>query len=194
MTNKAKKLFDFIQSYIQKNGIAPSFDEMKNFMGLKSKSSIFQYLDYLQENKYIERDKLKSRSIKLKNVIPLYPEISAGKPLDTDLANMEYIQLDHLIKNKSKNSFACKVNGESMNSYGIQSGDIVILDSSKSYKKNDICAVQIDNSEISLKKIELLKENIKIYGDNDNFNPITIKKERIKIIAKMIGLIRNYKW
>ena len=192
MTNKAKKLFDFIQSYIQKNGIAPSFDEMKNFMGLKSKSSIFQYLDYLQENKYIERDKLKSRSIKIKNVIPLYPEISAGKPLDTDLANMEYIQLDHLIKNKSKNSFACKVNGESMNSYGIQSGDIVILDSSKSYKKNDICAVQIDNSEISLKKIELLKENIKIYGDNDNFNPITIKKERIKIIARMIGLIRNY--
>ena len=192
MTNKAKKLFDFIQSYIQKNGIAPSFDEMKNFMGLKSKSSIFQYLDYLQENKYIERDKLKSRSIKLKNVIPLYPEISAGKPLDTDLANMEYIQLDHLIKNKSKNSFACKVNGESMNSYGIQSGDIVILDSNKSFKKNDICAVQIDNSEISLKKIELLKENIKIYGDNDNFNPITIKKERIKIIARMIGLIRNY--
>ena len=51
MTNKAKKLFDFIQSYIQKNGISPSFDEMKNFMGLKSKSSIFQYLDYLQENK-----------------------------------------------------------------------------------------------------------------------------------------------
>ena len=56
MTNKAKKLFDFIQSYIQKNGIAPSFDEMKNFMGLKSKSSIFQYLDYLQENKYIDRE------------------------------------------------------------------------------------------------------------------------------------------
>ena len=34
MTNKAKKLFDFIQRYIQKNGIAPSFDEMTNFMGL----------------------------------------------------------------------------------------------------------------------------------------------------------------
>ena len=123
MTNKAKKLFDFIQSYIQKNGIAPSFDEMKNFMGLKSKSSIFQYLDYLQENKYIDRDKLKSRSIKLKNEIPLYPEISAGKALEADLANIEYVQLENLIKNKSRNSFACKVNGESMNAYGIQNGD-----------------------------------------------------------------------
>ena len=194
MTNKAKKLFDFIQSYIQKNGIAPSFDEMKNFMGLKSKSSIFQYLDYLQENKYIERDKLKSRSIKLKNEIPLYPEISAGKALEADLANIEYVQLENLIKNKSQNSFACKVNGESMNAYGIQNGDIVILDSNSDYKKNDICAVQIDNSEISLKKIELLKDNIKIYGDIDNFKPITIKKDRVKIIAKMIGLIRNYKW
>ncbi len=193
MTNKAKKLFDFIQSYIQKNGIAPSFDEMKNFMCLKSKSSIFQYLDYLQENRYIDRDKLKSRSIKLKNEIPLYPEISAGKPLETDLTNIEYVQLENLIKNKSQNSFACKVNGESMSAYGIQNGDIVILDSSSDYKKNDICAIQIDNSEISLKKIELLKDNIKIYGDIDNFKPITIKKERVKIVAKMIGLIRNYK-
>jgi repressor LexA len=193
MTNKAKKLLEFIQSYIQKNGIAPSFDEMKNFMGLKSKSSIFQYLDYLQENRYIDRDKLKSRSIKIKNEIPLYPEISAGKPLETDLTNIEYVQLENLIKNKSQNSFACKVNGESMSAYGIQNGDIVILDSSSDYKKNDICAVQIDNSEISLKKIELLKDNIKIYGDIDNFKPITIKKERVKIVAKMIGLIRNYK-
>ena len=193
MTNKAKKLFDFIQSYIQKKGIAPSFDEMKNYMGLKSKSSIFQYLDYLQENRYIERDKLKSRSIKLKNEIPLYPEISAGIPLDADLTNIEYVQLENLIKNKSQNSFACKVNGESMKAYGIQNGDIAILDSNSDYKKKDICAVQIDNSEISLKKIELLKDNIKIFGDNDNFNPITVNKDRVKIVAKMIGLIRNYK-
>jgi repressor LexA len=193
MTKKAKKLFDFIQGYIQKKGIAPSYDEMKNYMGLKSKSSIFQYLDYLQENRYIERDKLKSRSIKLKNEIPLYPEISAGIPLDADLTNIEYVQLENLIKNKSQSSFACKVNGESMKSYGIQNGDIVILDSNSDYKKKDICAVQIDNSEISLKKIELLKDNIKIYGDIDNFKPITIKKDRVKIIAKMIGLIRNYK-
>ena len=81
-----------------------------------------------------------------------------------------------------------------MNAYGIQNGDIVILDSNINYKKNDICAIQIDNTEISLKKIELLKDNIKIYGDIDNFKPITIKKDRVKIIAKMIGLIRNYKW
>jgi len=194
MTNKAKKLFDFIQSYIQKKGIAPSYDEMKNYMGLKSKSSIFQYLDYLQENRYIERDKLKSRSIKLKNEILLYPEISAGIPLDADLTNIEYVQLENLIKNKSQNSFACKVNGESMKAYGIQNGDIAIFDTNSDYKKNDICAIQIDNTEISLKKIELLKDNIKIYGDIDNFNPITIKKDRVKIIAKMIGLIRNYKW
>ena len=44
-----------------------------------------------------------------------------------------------------------------------------------------IFVVQIDNSEISLKKIELLKDNIKIYGDIDNFKPITIKKDRIKL-------------
>jgi len=44
MTKKAKKLFDFLKKYIEKNGIAPSFEEMKAHMELKSKSSIFQYL------------------------------------------------------------------------------------------------------------------------------------------------------
>ncbi len=29
MTKKAKKLFDFLKKYIEKNGIAPSFEEMK---------------------------------------------------------------------------------------------------------------------------------------------------------------------
>ena len=79
MTNKAKKLFDFIQSYIQKNGIAPSFDEMKNFMGLKSKSSIFQYLDYLQENKYIEIKNIETNKLTLFIKFVLYLKFISSK-------------------------------------------------------------------------------------------------------------------
>ena len=70
MTKKAKKLFDFLKKYIEKNGIAPSFEEMKTHMELKSKSSIFQYLEYLENSGNITRDKIKSRSIRINNLTP----------------------------------------------------------------------------------------------------------------------------
>ena len=59
MTKNAKKLLDFLRKYIEKNKISPNYEEMKEHMGLKSKSSIFQYLEYLEEQGHIKKDKLK---------------------------------------------------------------------------------------------------------------------------------------
>ena len=52
MTKKAKKLLEFLRKYIKKNKISPNYEEMKEHMGLKSKSSIFQYLEYLEAVSY----------------------------------------------------------------------------------------------------------------------------------------------
>ena len=194
MTEKASKLLEFIKSYIRKNNISPSFDEMKIFMKLKSKSSIFQYLDYLENLGHIKRDKLKSRSVKVIKVIPYFNEISAGKPLDALNDNMEYVEYSDLLNNKKEGSFACKVNGNSMEEFGIYNGDTVILNNDINYNSKHIYAIQIDNAEISLKKIKILKNEIEIFGDKKNFNTTKYQKDRIKIIGKMTNLIRSFKW
>jgi len=169
MTKKAKKLFDFLKKYIEKNGIAPSFEEMKAHMELKSKASIFQYLEYLENSGSITRDKIKSRSIKINNLIPYFNEISAGIPLNTSSDNIEYIQINDLLKNKDSNCFACKVNGNSMESFGIFNNDIVIIDKNTSYNSKNIYAIEIDNNEITLKKIKLIDNYIIIEGDKNNY-------------------------
>tara|TARA_Y100000389_G_scaffold73545_1_gene70190 strand:- start:54 stop:632 length:579 start_codon:yes stop_codon:yes gene_type:complete len=192
MTKKAKKLFDFLKKYIEKNGIAPSFEEMKAHMELKSKASIFQYLEYLENSGNITRDKIKSRSIRINNLIPYFNEISAGIPLNTSSDNIEYIQINDLLKNKDSNCFACKVNGNSMESFGIFNNDIVIIDKNTSYNSKNIYAVEIDNNEITLKKIKLIDNYIIIEGDENNYQSSKYKKDRIKIIGKMINLVRSY--
>ena len=58
MTKNAKKLLEFLRKYIEKNKISPNYEEMKEHMGLKSKSSIFQYLEYLEELGHIKKDNL----------------------------------------------------------------------------------------------------------------------------------------
>ena len=192
MTKKAKKLFDFLKKYIEKNGIAPSFEEMKAHMELKSKASIFQYLEYLENSGNITRDKIKSRSIRINNLIPYFNEISAGIPLNTNSDNIEYIQTNDLLKNKDSNCFACKVNGNSMESFGIFNNDIVIIDKNTSYNSKNIYAVEIDNNEITLKKIKLIDNYIIIEGDKNNYQSSKYNKDRIKIIGKMINLVRSY--
>ena len=192
MTKKAKKLFDFLKKYVEKNGIAPSFEEMKAHMELKSKASIFQYLEYLENSGNITRDKIKSRSIRINNLIPYFNEISAGIPLNTSSDNIEYIQINDLLKNKDSNCFACKVNGNSMESFGIFNNDIVIIDKNTSYNFKNIYAVEIDNNEITLKKIKLIDNYIIIEGDKNNYQSSKYNKDRIKIIGKMINLVRSY--
>ena len=192
MTKNAKKLLEFLRKYIEKNKISPNYEEMKEHMGLKSKSSIFQYLEYLEELGHIKKDKLKSRSIELNSVIPFYNEISAGKPIDVLNDQIEYIDVNNFIKSDKGNCIACKVHGNSMESYGIFEDDIIILERVTNYNSNDIHAVQIDDSEITLKKIKLIKDEVEIFGDHKNFSSVRYKKDRVKILGKMVNLVRKY--
>jgi len=192
MTKNAKKLLEFLRKYIEKNKISPNYEEMKEHMGLKSKSSIFQYLEYLEELGHIKKDKLKSRSIELNSVIPFYNEISAGKPIDVLNDQIEYIDVNNFIKSDKANCIACKVHGNSMESYGIFEDDIIIVERVTNYNSNDIHAIQIDDSEITLKKIKLIKDEIEIFGDHKNFSSVRYKKDRVKILGKMVNLVRKY--
>ena len=192
MTKNAKKLLEFLRKYIEKNKISPNYEEMKEQMGLKSKSSIFQYLEYLEELGHIKKDKLKSRSIELNSVIPFYNEISAGKPIDVLNDQIEYIDVNNFIKSDKANCIACKVHGNSMESYGIFEDDIIIVERVTNYNSNDIHAVQIDDSEITLKKIKLIKDEVEIFGDHQNFSSVRYEKDRVKILGKMVNLVRKY--
>ena len=55
-----------------------------------------------------------------------------------------------------------------------------------------IYAVQIDNNEITLKKIKILGNTIELVGDEKNFTPISYSKNRINLLGKIVNLIRKY--
>jgi|TARA_E500000318_G_scaffold81391_1_gene76647 SOS-response transcriptional repressor LexA len=67
MTQKQKKLFDFIKKYISNNGLSPSYKEMQVHMNLslKSKSIIHNYLVQLEKLNVISRIPAKWRGVRL---------------------------------------------------------------------------------------------------------------------------------
>ena len=67
MTEKQKKLLNFIREYIKTHGLSPSYTEMTEFMKIspKSKSTIHNYLVQLEKLNFIKRIPAKWRGIRL---------------------------------------------------------------------------------------------------------------------------------
>ncbi len=65
MTPRQKMVLEFIKSYWAENGYAPSYDNIKDGLGAKSKSSIAALIDRLERRGYITRIPRIARSIRV---------------------------------------------------------------------------------------------------------------------------------
>ncbi len=65
LTRKQIELLDFIHKRIQRDGVPPSFDEMKDALSLRSKSGIHRLITALEERGFIRRLAHRARAIEI---------------------------------------------------------------------------------------------------------------------------------
>lgn len=65
LTRKQLELLQYIDSHIRKRGVSPSFDEMKDALGLKSKSGIHRLITGLEERGFIRRLAHRARALEI---------------------------------------------------------------------------------------------------------------------------------
>jgi len=63
LTPKQKKVFDIIKTFIKQNGVSPSYEELKQLMGSKSKSHVHAFVHQLVERGWIGKGNGRNRSI-----------------------------------------------------------------------------------------------------------------------------------
>jgi repressor LexA len=63
LTRKQRELLKFIQERLADSGISPSFDEMKEALGLKSKSGVHRLITGLEERGFIRRLPHRARAL-----------------------------------------------------------------------------------------------------------------------------------
>lgn len=76
LTKKQLDLLDFINKRLQRDGVPPSFDEMKEALDLRSKSGIHRLITALEERGFIRRLAHRARAIEIVKL----PESLGGKP------------------------------------------------------------------------------------------------------------------
>ena len=65
LNKKQLKLFKFIKNYIAKKNYPPSYKEIAEAAGLKSKNSVNVYINNLEERGWLKRIPGKARSIQI---------------------------------------------------------------------------------------------------------------------------------
>jgi repressor LexA len=94
LTAKQHELLHFIQQRLDASGISPSFEEMKEALGLKSKSGIHRLISALEERGFLRRLPNRARALEVlkapeaartpvrnDNVVPLRKPAPALKPI-----------------------------------------------------------------------------------------------------------------
>ncbi|MEM1139267.1 MAG: transcriptional repressor LexA [Pseudomonadota bacterium] len=68
LTKKQRQLLLFIHERMSETGVAPSYDEMKDALNLKSKSGIHRLIGALEERGFIQRMPHRARAIEIKRL------------------------------------------------------------------------------------------------------------------------------
>lgn len=118
LTRRQKEILDYIRSFIDENGYAPSFREIAYYFELSSVSTVAEYISILEEKGYLTKEAMEARSIQLTPAfasgidtfeIPLSGVIDAGKPIEAIRTN-ETIDIPKDMM--GRRTFALRVRGK----------------------------------------------------------------------------------
>ena len=85
LTSKQRDLLIYIHEHMKDTDIAPSFEEMKDALDLKSKSGIHRLISALEERGYIERLQHRARAVKILQL----PEGYTAQQKNTSNSNVQ---------------------------------------------------------------------------------------------------------
>lgn len=216
LTPKQYKLLMFIDNTIKENGCCPSYEEMKQAVGIKSKSGIYALIEELIERDFIRKLPHKARALEvlktprfkpreiieeekkvklaLQNAsarIPLYGKIAAGTPIEAIAYENETISVPFDLVDRG-DFYALKVEGESMIEAGIMDGDIAIIRRTQVAENGQIVVALVDESEATLKVWQKKKDEIWLVPCNKEYETRRLHPSQVRIQGVLNGIIRRY--
>lgn len=198
LTKRQKEILEYIRSFIDENGYAPSYREIAHYFEFSSTGTIAEYIGILEEKGYLTKEAMEARAIQLTPrfddgisilAIPLMGVIDAGRPIEA-IRTSETIDIPRDMIGKK--TFALRVRGESMIEDGILDGDYIIIEQTSSAKNGDIIVALIDNQNATLKHFYNEKGSIRLQPANKKMKPMHFAKNRVTIQGKVKGIIRKF--
>ena len=181
-----------INNFYRKKGRMPSYSEMGELVGFKSKNAVFKLVGRLEAANVLKRDdKGRLIPVSIKNTTKVLGTVEAGWPSPAEEELADTLSLDEFLIENPAATFMLKVSGDSMTGAGIMPGDMVLVDKGAVPKSGDIVIAEVDN-EWTMKYLRKRGESVSLVPANPTYKPIKPKDE-LRIAGVVTAVIRKYK-
>jgi len=218
LTEKQHQLLTFLIEHQAEHDISPSFDEMRQAIGLASKSGIHRLVSGLEERGYIRKLANRARAIEIlrhpgaatkpeSNIIrpdfgaglrdsgtvelPLLGRIAAGTPIEALSDPTSYMSVPEALVSGGEH-FALEIVGDSMINAGIHEGDTVIIKRTDQANSGDIVVALVEEHEATLKTLRKEPGRIGLEAANPNYETRYFETDQVRIQGRLTGLVRRY--
>ena len=216
LTKKQSQLLLYINEMLLKDGVCPSYEEMRQHLGLHSKSGIHRMVSALEERRFVRRLPNKARALEVlalpeekyikpvkkktavfKEIandnaveIPLYGKIACGTPIEA-VQNPDTINVPAQMMGSGEH-YALTVEGDSMKDIGIIDGDTVIIKRTQHVPNGTVAVALVDGYEVTLKRIQVNGNRVLLIPENNEYEIRTLDASRVEVQGQLIGLMRQY--
>lgn len=180
-----------IGAFSRENRRMPSFAEMVDLLGVRSKSVVNYWVDKLIEAEILEKDDKGRLKFKRSSfAIPLAGSVQAGFPSPEEESLCDILSMDEYLVAKPDSSFLLKVSGDSMIGEGIMEGDLVIVERGRQPRSGDVVIAEVDG-EWTLKYFKKQGKQVTLEAANPRYPTIRPKTE-LKMGGVVTAVIRKY--
>jgi len=116
--------------------------------------------------------------------------VAAGQPIEA-VPYRQTISIPKDMVGKFQ-TYALRVEGDSMLDENIQDGDYIIIEARETAENGETVVAMINNEEVTLKKLYIEPDRIRLQPANPKIKPIILRNHEIRILGVVCGVIRKY--
>ncbi|HQN26850.1 MAG TPA: LexA family transcriptional regulator [Syntrophales bacterium] len=192
---KGKRTLQSVQklllAFFRQNRRMPSFSEMVDLLGVRSKSVVNFWIEKLIEARILEKDGKGHLSFtKQALAIPRVGSVQAGFPSPEEEVLSDAISMDEYLIARPDASFLLQVSGDSMTGAGIMEGDLVIIEKGRAPKTGDIVVAEVDG-EWTMKYFQKRGRQVVLVAANPRYPDIRPRSE-LRLGGVVTAVVRKY--
>jgi repressor LexA len=200
LTKRQREILNYLGSYAEENGYAPSFEEIARQFNYNSLATVHEHLSNLERKGYIKRAFNESRAIEILPSeampraveLPLLGSVAAGLPIEAIEVD-ETVHVPESLVRHPGGHYVLRVRGNSMIDEQIRDGDFVVINERRSVDNGETVIALIDNSAATVKKFYRERDGrIRLQPANETMSPMYVHENDVTIQGVVVGVMRQY--
>ena len=201
LTSRQSNILAFIRARLERDGEAPTLEEIGMAMGLPNVSAVLKHVRSLEAKGRLVIEPNRARGIRLVQEtdalaadtmeLPLVGRIAAGEPIFSESRVERSLRVSRWLF-RLQPDYLVRVMGDSMRDEGILDGDLVAVHATPVARHGQVVAARVEGERFTIKRLYWQGDVIRLLPNSPGYQPIDPDPtEDFAIEGLFAGLVRG---